>query len=1019
MNTSNTLIKKNSAQVYLHHKFYILFLFIIMSTTIFGQNITINGKIVDTEGESMIGVNIIIKGTTTGTVTDFDGNYTLNAQLNDTLLLSYIGFLNKVVPVNGRTQIDITLTADLKGLDEVVVVGYGIQKKSDVTGSVASIKSEDIEQMKANNITEALQGRAAGVAVTTNSGAPGADMMVTVRGIGTINNYGPLWVIDGVPSGGGYVNPSDIESMEILKDASACAIYGSRGANGVIIITTKKGIKGKGIVSYDGSYRLGSLPKKLTLTNAKDWAMLRNEAYINAGQIPPDEISNWPLLGEGTDWQEEITRQAVTHENNLSFSGGSEKLSYFLSLNHLNQEGIVQKSNYKRTTLRLNTSYKIKEWLTVGENISISNEITNTVNEDDEWNAVMIQAIAIDPITKVRNDDGSWDGSDYNTMNNPVAHLDRTHNEGDDYNVGGNVYLNFDLFEGLTFRTDLGIDNFSATAWDFNPTYFVKTGEENAVSSLSQGHYKSTSISWSNYATYLKDINLHSFSVMLGSEAISRHEEWFGTRAIELPSNDLRLVTLDNASGNTAARSYGSYKDYRVFSLFGRVNYSYNNKYLLTVNGRRDGSSMFGPEKRYAPFMAFSTGWKLSEEQFMDEIYFINSLKIRVGWGSIGNDNIQPYEFVSSATAGKRYVFGNNITNGTAFMKLANPELAWEETKTTNIGIDIAFLENQFTTNIDIYSKRTDGMLVDPPVQAHIGAEIPTYQNIGEMINKGIEIELGYKKTMRELKISVSTTFAYNKNEVVNLGNTDYILSGEFMGLGQISRTEVGHPVASFYGFLTDGLFQNQAEIDAHTGPDGSLLQPSAAPGDIRYKDRDGDGNLDQDFIGSPLPDFTYGLNTHLEYKNFDFTLFLQGVQGNEVFNATRYYTQNSSIRYNVDESMIDRWMFEGSTNDVNTPRLNLADANNSKRSDRYVEDGSYLRVKSIQLGYNFNTNLFNNKIERLRIYVGANNIYTFTKYSGFDPEVGMGYDGSLDLGIDRAKYPSPRTFLAGLNLTF
>ena len=990
---------------------------LLFSLSIFAQS-QYSGQVLDENEEQLPGVSILVVGTQNGTSTDFDGNYSIEAKEGEQLQFSFMGYITKTVTMTAQVIVNLSLDPDAKALDEIVVVGYGVQKKSDLTGAISSIESEQLSQMRANNIGEAMQGRAAGVSITSNSGAPGADMMINIRGIGTINSSGPLWVVDGVPSGGGYVNPSDIETMEILKDASASAIYGSRGANGVIIVTTKKGKEGKGVVTYDGSVRISMLPKKLNLTMAKDWAMLRNEAYVNAGQLPPDEIANWPSLTGGTDWQEEVTRQALIHENNLSFSGGTKKLSYFLSVNYLNQEGIVQKSDYSRSTLRLNTSYKIKDWLTVGENIAISNEITNRINEDDEWNAIMIEAISIDPITKVKNEDGSWDGSKYNSVANPVAHLDRTHNEEDDYSVGGNIYLDFKIIEGLTFRTSLGLNKYNVSGWVFQPTYFVKTGEESSQNSLSQNYFKGTNLTWSNFATYMKDFGDHSFSVMAGTEYIDRHDEWFGTRVTDLVSEDMRLVTIDNASGNASARSHGSYNDSRIFSLFGRINYSYKSKYLLTVNGRRDGSSMFGPDKRYAPFLAFSVGWKVSEESFMQNVDFINNLKIRAGWGSIGNDNVIEYEYVSSATGGQRYVFGNQITNGSAFLKFANPELAWESTVTSNLGIDVAFYENQFTASLDLYSKKTEGMLVNPPIQAHVGAQESTYQNVGEMSNKGLELELGYNKVMGDFSLSLNGTFAFNKNEVISLGNTEYILSGEFMGLGQISRTEVGHSVGSYYGFLTDGLFQNQSDIDSHVGPNGDLLQPNAAPGDIRYKDRNGDGILDQDFIGSPMPDFTYGLNTHIKYKNIDLTIFLQGVQGNQIFNATSFYTRNSSVRYNVDESMIDRWLFEGSTNDVNTPRLNLVDTNNSKRSDRFVEDGSYLRVKNIQLGYTMN-NLFKGNIDKFRIYVGANNLYTLTKYSGFDPEVGMGYDGSLDLGIDRAKYPTPRTFLLGVNVVF
>lgn len=996
-----------------------LILLVTTPINIFAQSRNITGIVLDENNAPLIGVNVTIKGTSNGTVTNIDGEFNIEANPDNTLVISFIGYLTEEILIGQNTIFNLSLSPDLKALEEVVVVGYGTQRKSDVTGAVASIKSEDIEHMKANNIAEAMQGRAAGVTLTTNSGAPGSDMMINVRGIGTINNSGPLWVIDGVPSGGGYVNPSDIESFEILKDASAAAIYGSRGANGVIIITTKKGRQGKGSVTYDGSVRFNSLPKKLSLTNARDWGMLRNEAYNNAGQTPPNEIANWPALGEGTDWQQEVTRQALTHEHNLSFSGATDKLTYYLGVNHSDQEGIIQKSNYKRSTFRLNTSYKVKDWLTIGQNLAIANEKTNVVNEDDEWNAILIQAIAIDPITRVKNEDGSWGGSNYNTMNNPVAHLDRTNNEEDNFNVGGNFYLDFKLFEGLNFRSDLGIEKININNWNYEPTYFVKTGEENAQSAISRDFYQGNMATWSNYATYSKELNSHSFSVMTGTEYIIRHSEWFGTRATDLiDENDMRLITIDNAAGNISANSYGSYNDYRLFSLFGRANYAFKNRYLFTFNARRDGSSNFGPDKRYGNFFAYSFGWKLSDEPFMESVAFINNLKLRAGRGSIGNDAVPSSEFISSATAGQRYVFGNIITEGTAFMKIPNTEISWEDTYTTNVGVDAAFLNNRFTATIDLYSKKTEGMLVNPPIQAHIGAEETTYQNVGEMSNKGVEVELGYKMTANRFNMNVNAVFAYNKNEVVNLGNADFILSGEFMGLGQISRTQVGQPVASFYGFLTDGLFQNWEEINAHVTPEGNPIQPNVAPGDIRYK-ADENGNLIQGFIGSPLPDITYGLNINMNYRGFDFTFFLQGVQGIELFNATRFYTQNPSLRYNVDESMINRWMAEGTTNDPNTPRLNLADANNSKRSDRFVEDGAYLRVKTIQLGYSIPVKVFNGNVKKIRVYCGANNLYTLTNYTGFDPEVGYGYDGTLDIGIDRAKYPTPRTYLVGLNVTF
>ncbi len=1024
MKTYNKHSKSKITQVLLLKKLSVLILFILMSTTIFAQKLTITGQIIDPSGETMIGVNIIIKGTTIGTVTDFEGNFSLTADSKDTLYVSYIGYFNEEIPVNGRAKIDITLTQDLTSLDEVIVVGYGVQKKSDITGSVASIDVEDLEKMKAPTIDQAIQGRAAGVVVTASSGSPGSSMNIRIRGTGTINNSDPLYVIDGMPIDNmDFINPSDIASMEILKDASSCAIYGARGANGVILITTKSGTEGKGKIVFDANYSFSQLYNKIDLANGSEYAMLRAEALRNAGTQVPPELNNPAQFGEGTDWQNEITRLAFSHNHNISFSNGTDKLTYFLSVNNTNQEGIVHKTSFKRTSLRLNTSYKAKKWLKIGENITIENRLRHEIDEGNDWASVLIQAINYEPTTPSKQPDGSWSGSVYTTeIANPAAQIDRTNNEDKNFNVIGNAFAEFSFLNNFKFRSDFGLTHGYNRYWNFNPIYRIKVGEEESVNSVYESYSIGGSKNWTNYFTYNNTFGTHDISVMAGNEIYEEHYTWMGATGTDLISNNPYLATMDNLR-NQQATPDGSNDTKRNFSYLGRINYSFKNKYLATINYRMDGSTNFGPGKRYGQFPSFSLGWKISEEPFFSSVIFMNRLKLRAGWGKIGNDKIETFGYMSLSQAGRGYVVNGKNVGGTSFPQLPNPNIRWESSITTNIAIDAAFFENQLTLVVDLYNKETSDMLILTEVPGHVGTEENPWSNRGEMSNKGIEVELGYKKIFGGFKLDIIGNASYNSNEILDLGLTEYIDAADFQNLGYVTRTQVGHPVASFYGYRVDGLFQNQAEIDAHVDGEGNLLQRDAKPGDIKYADADGDGVLDREFLGSPIPDFTYGLNIRGEYKGFDLTLFLQGVSGNEIFNTTLFYTNNPTTTYNLSKSMIDRWMAEGTTNDPMTPRMDITSGEHKKISDRYIEDGSYLRIKVLQLGYTLPSSITSNlNIEKLRIYAGVNNLFTFTKYTGLDPEVGIGVNDPsdpLDIGIDRVKYPQPRVFMAGLSLTF
>jgi len=999
-------------------KKFLIIPLLFFTYSIIGQT-TVTGVVTDAEiNESLPGVSVVVKGTVTGTSTNMDGQYSILVEDSQVLVFSIIGYKTLEIAVNGQKQIDVQLTASITDLDEVIVVGYGTQKKSDVTGSVVSLSSEDMQETHQQNIANILQGRAAGVTVTTKSGAPGRADEVAIRGISSINGSPPLWVVDGVPTTGG-VNPQDIASMEILKDASATAIYGTKGANGVILITTKKGTEGKMRINYETRFSWGQLYKKLDLASAKQWAKLRGEAYSNAGLPVPPALEE--PYGAGTDWQDAVTRTAASMNQYLSVSGGSEKITWFMSANYNDREGIIYKSDAQNLDLRLNTSARMFKWLKVGENFSFSGGTTHLVNEDDEWNAIMIEAIAIDPLTKVKKEDGSWDGSKWNTVNNPVAHLDRTKNEIKDYSLGGDIFADFYFLKDFTFTTRLGYFRTSSNVYDWEPTYFVKTGEENSQTSVSRDYYEGQDWVFTNFLTWGHQYGKHSIKVMAGMESERNYGEWFGTSATDLISEDEHLIFIDNATGNQMASSYGLASDVRYVSYFGRLNYNFAERYFLTANFRRQGSSMFGPDYRWGNFPSASVGWRIDKENFMDGVEIINLLKFRVGYGISGNDlALQPYSYYATSVSGQRYVFGNKIVDGVAFPRIPNSELHWEEKTSLNIGVDLAMWEDRFSFSADYFIDKTGEMLYDPDLPGHVGTQEMPFTNVASMQNTGFEFIVGYRNLYKEFKYDFKLNFSYIKNEVLDLGSASYIPAVPFMQLGFISYTAVGHPMASFNGYLTDGLFQNQGELDSHVKPDGSPIQPNAAPGDIRYK-ADENGDLITDIIGSPFPDFTAGLNLYFEYKGFSLIAFFYGVYGNEIFNATRFYNFNSSVRYNVDASLMDRWLMDGDTDDPNLARLNLNDANNGLRSDRFVEDGSYFRLKTLQLEYSLPGKLFRKvDLSSLKFFVGGENVFTLTNYTGFDPEIGIGYDNNpLDRGIDRARYPSPRTFYAGLTLSF
>jgi TonB-linked SusC/RagA family outer membrane protein len=982
----------------------------------------VSGRITDETGQPMPGVNVLEKGTSTGTATDQAGRYTLTVRdENAVLVVSFIGYVTQEVNVGGRAEVNVNLLQDIQSLQEVVVVGYGTQRKSDLTGAVSTVKGDDIKKLPVATVDQALQGRASGVTVTSNSGSPGTPVQIRVRGIGTINNSSPLFVVDGYPVDNiNFLNSADIASMEVLKDASATAIYGSRGANGVILITTRSGKKSETTtIAFDSYLGFSQMWRKPKLLDASQWGMLNTEAQNNAGNpIIYPELQNYQSLGKGTDWIDAVTRTAITRNNNLSISGGTDKVTYFISANNYKQEGIVDKSDFERTSVRLNTSIKTKKWLTIGENLTLEGSTQHKVNEADEWGSVLIEASNIDPITHVRNPDGSFGATKYMDTSNPVAQINYTNAYVKAFNVVGNVFCEVQLSKSFQFRSNLGLTYFFGRDQNFVPVYYVSTSQRNEISSLSNTANNSRTWTWSNYFTYNKDIGQHSLSVLAGTEAYNTFVEYFDTRVSDLIDDQGQFRYVDNAL-NIYSTSSGAPTDIkRISSLFGRLNYSYADKYLFTANIRRDGSSNFVND-RYGIFPSFSAGWQIGKENFMTDVSFLSSLKLRAGWGRIGNEKIPAFGYQNPGKLGQSYIFNNQIVNGITFPNVANPNLHWETTTTTNIGVDGALFSDKLTFTAEYYVKKTEDMLVAIPPPAHTGIQDYPYQNVGSMQNKGFELELGYGETKGDFSYRLSGNFSTYRNKVLSLGGLDQIEAAPLRNQGNVSVTRVGGPVGQFQGYKTDGIFQNEAAVLAHVDNDGNLLQPNAAPGDIRYA-KGSDGQLYFGAIGNPLPKFTYGFNANFAYKAFDLSIFLQGVYGNDVFNGTLVYTERPDAAYNLTTRMLGRWTGEGTTNDARFPRMNAADANNNWFSDRYVEKGSYLRMKNVQLGYTLPRALMNKlSIQSLRLYVSATNLFTVTNYTGFDPEIGNGYYGSLDLGIDRATYPQPRIFTGGINLTF
>ncbi|OYU82083.1 MAG: SusC/RagA family protein [Flavobacterium sp. BFFFF1] len=1048
-----------------HKAVPLIFLLLLSVSSGFAQT-KVRGVVSDPSGTTLPGVSVTVQGTNEGTTTDLEGKYEINVAENGELLFSFLGFAQQTVKVNGKSTINVTLSDSTKDLDEVVVIGYGSQKKRDVNSSISTIRAKDLENLKQTNIDQMLQGKASGVSVSNNSGQPGSAASIRVRGTTSISGTNePLYIIDGVPisgdatgrstsgrpisgndfsSNGGAgnnavsplstINPNDVESIDILKDASATAIYGSRGANGVIIITTKSGKKGTGKISYEGYTSAQSIYKSLDVLNLRQFAEHQNKLAALYGTEPRPEFAHPELLGNGTDWQDAIYRTAVTTSHQLSFSGAKDGTNYYLSGGFLDQEGIVLGSGLKRYTMRLNLDTKVKDWVRIGANINTG--ITNenlTINQS--FGGIISNTLLQAPDIPIRNVDGTYaappPNSPYATYFNPVAEALTKDNNLIRKNFLGSVYGEFNLYKGLKYRVEFSANTEFSEHTEFAPSY-DRGSQRNLTADLTERRQNWYSTNFKNLLTYDFAVQKHKFTALAGQEANDTHWEGVIATASGFQTNDIYNLSLSDPENRIVNGYKGSGA---ISSLFGRVIYDFDNKYSLSGSVRSDVSSKFDPttSNQRGTFSGVAASWKLSNESFMESTRsFVDNIKIRIGYGETGNQQIENNRYTALLNQ-------QNSGLGPGFLpgNFPNPNLTWESLNQTDIGLDFTALNSKLSVSFDWYNKKSTGFLFVVPLPLYLtgggsqygGISAPT-SNLGEMQNQGVDLTVNFdSKSTGDFSWNSTLVFSHYKNELTAIQDGLPLLQAVNTNGYQpvdITNTVVGMPIGMFYGYVSQGIFNDQAALDAAPLQFGQTVGPDpgqTALGDIRYKDVNGDGVVDtsdRTFIGNPHPDFTFGFTNNFRYKSFDLSVFLQGSVGNDVMNLTkRAGTANAILSQNQLVEAADFWTVDNT--DTNIPRpVNSESNTNAFISDRFVEDGSYMRIQNVTLGYTLPKELLTKlKMSRVRLYGSVQNLYTLTKYSGYDPEIGSFNQNVLLTGIDNGRYPSPRTYSVGVNVEF
>lgn len=983
---------------------------------------TVTGTVTDVSGEPIIGANIRIKGTTTGTITDIDGNFSIEAKPQSVIEVSYIGYLTQETVINNQKSIRFLLKEDTKTLDEVVVIGYGVQKKADLTGSVANINTEKLNTQSNANIGQALQGKIAGVDIVSQGGAPGSGTRIMVRGIGTLNNASPLYIVDGMYMNSiDHINPNDIASIDVLKDASSAAIYGSRAANGVIIVTTKEGsnTEGKPIIDLSVNLGISTASKFLDMLDAKGWAEVTTIARQAIGKPALDmatDLANKP----DNDWQDIMFRPALMQNYNLSVKGGGKYSTYYTGLGYFNQDGIVKGTNYQRYNIQSKNDYK-RGIFSAGTNLIISFSHDKPLHQ--ELRGGMIGTILQSVPTLEKYDDtreGGYGGTYGDVVNipHPLAIIDD--NIMDRYNenvkIFANLYAQIELFKGLKYKLNLTPD-FSFERYKNYLNKYDFGLATNSITQLTERQRRRRNILVENLLTFDRTFGEHKISALAGytyQDSRFRHIQAYG-EGLPQGLEEIDAATTNRSNEGNSWRSV-------LTSILGRVFYSYQNKYLFTATIRRDGSSKFGKNNRYGYFPSFSLGWNVTEEKFMENVHWLDQLKLRGGYGVLGNQEIDNYQYSSTITTGINYPDGNGGLLQGAFPKnFANPDIKWEETAMTNVGIDFMAFNNRLSLTADYYVKNTKDILLTVPIPISSGGANDPIRNAGKIRNNGFEFNLGWMDQPNpDISYGINLIGSFNKNKVIAMGSESGSIKGGSTNQNiTTSETKAGYPIGGYWLISTAGYFNSQEEVDAYA-KDGKKIQPAAEPGDIKFVDANNDGVINDDdrvFQGSPFPDFTFALNGNMRYKNFDLSIGLQGVLGNKIYNATRQTLEDVTKGSNFLASCLDYWTPENKN--ASHPRLTWDDPNRNTRaeSDRYLENGSYLRLRSVQLGYTFPQTWFKGAIQHARVYINAENLFTITSYSGYSPDVNA--DNANYRGFDNFIYPTNRTFMLGLNVTF
>lgn len=991
-----------------------LLLFMAGFTVTVAQNRFVTGKVSASDtGESLPTATVMVKGTDRGTITDFEGKYRIELLAGDRILVfSFVGYDSQEVDVGTRDAVNVVLQIKQSALEEVVVIGYGVVRKSDLTGSVSSIKSKELVKITSSSPEQSLQGKAAGVLVTTTTGAPGATPSVRIRGVGTFNNSAPIYVVDGVILDNiSFLNTADIESMEILKDASATAIYGSRGANGVILITTKSGILGqeKTNFSYSGEFSMQLLTKKIDLLNGKEFAIIANE-------IPGDPEYNNVDAVPNTDWQDLIFRPAPMHNHQVSAWGASKRSTYYIGIGYFNQQGIIEKSGYQRLSIKLNNTYNLTDFLKFGNNITLS-----PYSQQNEP-GVVFQAYRAWPTLHPYREDGTFAG--VQGVGNPMANIEFNNSFNKGLRGVGNVYLEATFLKNFIAKSSLGIDAGYNKAVSFSPAYTVlyydgtESMQKHPKSSLYKGTSDNLTWLWENTLNYTQTFDRHSINAVAGYTMQNTNSEYLDVSGLNIirDGRDFWYLQYNNiaGSGATGSLSNGVGDYYSMISYLARANYTFDNKYILTATYRRDGSSKFARGNRWGNFPSFAAGWNISQEPFMQKFEKISKLKLRASWGMIGNEKIA-YANRFSLTEDLVAVFGPGdvLYPGVSYAKSGNPDLKWEVTSQTDVGLEVGLFDNMLTGEFDFYNRITDDILVDLSTPGFLGngqGQKITY-NAGKVLNRGFEANINWRQSVGDFTYSIGLLGSTIHNEVLTVGGSEGIDSLLFGGAikGFLTQSRVGLPIGAFYGYKTDGIFQNQADLNAypHTG--------DAQIGDLRRVDVNGDkviNDQDRTYLGSPIPKVIFGLNSEITYRQFDFSFSLQGQAGNKIYNAKEFIRPDA---YNFEQHVMDRWTGEGTSN--TEPRASYGGYNYTP-SDKFIQDGSFVRLRSLIIGYTLPKSVSQKmNMEEFRLFLKGTNLFTLTRFTGYTPEIGSG--DVLSNGIDTGIYPITAIYSFGVNLTF